>query len=235
MHDIRAIRDDAAVYARGWSSRGVADAEGVVAQILDLDTKLRVAQTSFQTAQARRNEASKLIGAAKAKKDEAGAQNLMAEVAALKGEIEQHSADEAMFATNLRNVLAALPNLAAPEVPEGEDEAGNVEVRRWRDRSAVPAGKINATPKDHVALGEALGMMDFEAAARMSGSRFVVLKQELARAGAGARPIHARFADRGARLYRGEPAAAGERRGAVRDGAIAEVRAGFIFDQRYRC
>jgi len=159
----------------------VDDAARKVAEILDLDQKLRAAQTAFQAAQARRNEASKLIGAAKAKKDEAGAAALMAEVAALKGEIEQHAADETKFAAALRDVLAALPNLAADDVPDGEDEAGNVEVRRWSDRSAPPAGKINATPKDHVALGEALGMMDFEAAARMSGSRFVVLKHDLAR------------------------------------------------------
>ena len=181
MHDIKAIRDDAAAYVAGWSSRGVSDAQGVVEKILELDRDLRAAQTSFQNAQARRNEASKQIGAAKSKKDEAGAQSLMAEVAALKGEIEQHSADETRLGAELKDVLAALPNLAAPDVPEGEDEAGNVEVRRWSDRSAVPAGKINATPKDHVALGEALGMMDFEAAARMSGSRFVVLKKDLAR------------------------------------------------------
>jgi seryl-tRNA synthetase len=181
MHDIKAIRDDAAAYASGWSSRGVADAEAVVANILDLDAKLRAAQTSFQAAQARRNEASKLIGAAKAQKDEAKAQGLMAEVATLKAEIEQHAADETKFAADLKDVLSALPNLAADDVPDGEDETGNVEVRRWSDRSAPPSGKINATPKDHVALGEALGMMDFEAAARMSGSRFVVLKQNLAR------------------------------------------------------
>jgi seryl-tRNA synthetase len=181
MHDIKAIRDDASAYAAGWSSRGVSDAEGVVANILDLDAKLRAAQTSFQAAQARRNEASKLIGAAKAQKDEAKAQGLMAEVAALKGEIEQHAADETRLGAELKDVLAALPNLAAADVPDGEDEAGNVEVRRWSDRSAPPAGKINATPKDHVALGEALGMMDFEAAAKMSGARFVVLKGDLAR------------------------------------------------------
>jgi seryl-tRNA synthetase len=181
MHDIKAIRDDAAAYVSGWSSRGVSDAEGVVATILDLDARLRAAQTSFQAAQARRNEASKLIGAAKAQKDEAKAQGLMAEVATLKGEIEAHAADETKFAADLKDVLAALPNLAADDVPDGEDEAGNVEVRRWSDRSAPPAGKINATPKDHVVLGEALGMMDFEAAAKMSGARFVVLKGDLAR------------------------------------------------------
>ena len=181
MHDIRAIRETPDAYVRGWSSRGVADASAKVEEIVALDAKLRAAQTAFQAAQARRNEASKLIGAAKAKKDEAGAAALMAEVAALKESIEQHSAEETRFSGELRDALAALPNLAAEDVPDGADEAENVEVRRWSDRSAPPAGKINGTPKDHVALGEALGMMDFEAAARMSGARFVVLKHGLAR------------------------------------------------------
>ena len=181
MHDVRAIRETPDAYARGWSSRGVADAAAKVEEILALDQSLRAAQTAFQAAQAGRNEASKLIGAAKAKKDEARAAELMAEVAALKQTIEQHSAEEARLGGELRDVLAALPNLAAEDVPDGADEAANVEVRRWSDRSAPPAGKINATPKDHVALGEALGMMDFEAAAKMSGARFVVLKQGLAR------------------------------------------------------
>jgi seryl-tRNA synthetase len=181
MHDVKAIREAPDAYARAWSSRGVSAAEGKVQEILGLDADLRAAQTGFQTAQARRNEASKLIGAAKAKKDEARAADLMAEVAALKGEIEAASAEETRLAAALKDILAALPNLAAEDVPDGEDEAGNVEVRRWSDRAAVPAGKLNATPKDHVALGEALGMMDFEAASRMSGARFVVLKKDLAR------------------------------------------------------
>jgi seryl-tRNA synthetase len=181
MHDIRAIRETPDAYARGWSSRGVADAGVKVEEILALDQGLRAAQTAFQAAQAERNEKSKLIGAAKAKKDEARAAELMAEVAALKETIEQRSAEETDLGAKLREVLAALPNLAADDVPDGEDEAGNVEVRRWSDHSAPPAGKINATPNDHVALGEGLGMMDFEAAAKMSGARFVVLKQGLAR------------------------------------------------------
>jgi len=181
MHDIKAIRDDAPAYVAGWSSRGVSDAAGVTASILDLDGKLRAAQTSFQAAQARRNEASKLIGAAKAQKDEAKAQGLMAEVAALKGEIEQHAADETRLAAALKDILAALPNLAAEGVPEGEDETSNQpRGDAWGDAKALPAGRLNLA-KDHVELGEALGMMDFEAAARMSGSRFVVLKKDLAR------------------------------------------------------
>jgi seryl-tRNA synthetase len=80
----------------------------------------------------------------------------------------------------LKDLLSALPNIPAPEVPKGEDEAGNVEVRRWGDASKLPAGRLN-NPKDHVDLGAALGGMDFEAAARMSGARFVVLKSQIAR------------------------------------------------------
>jgi seryl-tRNA synthetase len=180
MHDIRALRDDPAAYARGWSSRGVADADKVVEALLTADRGLRAAQTAFQEAQARRNEASKLIGQAKAKKDEAEAQRLMAEVESLKGAIAGHADAEKRLGDALRDKLAELPNLAASEVPDGADEHDNVEVGKWGDPSKVAAARLNA-PKDHVDLGEALGMMDFEAAARMSGARFVVLRSGLAR------------------------------------------------------
>ncbi|MFV4649195.1 serine--tRNA ligase, partial [Mycobacterium tuberculosis] len=96
-------------------------------------------------------------------------------------EIERAHHIEGEAGNALKARLAALPNIAEPEVPDGEDESGNVEVDRWSDRAAVPAGRLNATPKDHVDLGAALGMMDFEAAAKMSGARFVVLKSQLAR------------------------------------------------------
>jgi seryl-tRNA synthetase len=182
MHDIKAIRDDEdGRYVKGWLSRGVKDAGEQVQAILKLDADLRAAQTSFQTAQAKRNDLSKQIGQAKAQKDEARAGALMADVEALKAEIERAHAAEGKAGNDLKDKLAALPNLAADDVPDGEDEAGNVEVGRWSDRSRVPAGRLNATPRDHVDLGAALGMMDFEAAARMSGSRFVVLKSRLAR------------------------------------------------------
>ena len=175
MHDVKAIREDPGAYARAWASRGMAESEGLVAEILDADRRLRAAQTALQAAQSRRNEASKLIGAAKAKKDEARAVELMAEVEALKAEMARQGEEEGALATALRARLAELPNLPASDVPEGEDEHGNVEVRRWGDPPEI------AAPKDHVTLGEGLGLMDFEAAARMSGSRFVALKGELAR------------------------------------------------------
>jgi seryl-tRNA synthetase len=175
MHDVRAIREDPQAYVQGWSARGVAGAAETVGEILKLDAELRAVQTALQDAQARRNEASKLIGQAKARKDEDEAQRLMHEVEALKEAIATRFDSEGLLGTRLRDTLAALPNLAAADVPVGEDEEGNVEQRRWGEPFAI------ATPKDHVELGEALGLMDFEAASRMSGSRFVVLEGQLAR------------------------------------------------------
>jgi len=175
MHDIRAIRDNPGAYERGWSSRGLEDAAGRVAEILKLDGELRAVQTALQEAQARRNEASKLIGQAKAKKDEAEAQRLMSEVEALKGQIAARFEDEGRLGNALRDLLAALPNMPAEDAPPGPDEDANVEVRRWGEPFAI------TDPKDHVTLGEALGMMDFEAASRMSGARFVALRRDLAR------------------------------------------------------
>ncbi len=172
MHDIKAIRDNPAAFDAAWGSKGLSPQ---TPPILALDAELRAAQTAQQAAQSRRNEASKLIGAAKAAKDEAAASSLMAEVDQLKAVIAEQTEIEKAAGEALRDLLAALPNLPAEDVPPGEDETGNVEVRRWGEPFAI------ASPKDHVDLGEALGLMDFEAAARMSGSRFVVLKGQVAR------------------------------------------------------
>ncbi|MDZ4317369.1 MAG: serine--tRNA ligase, partial [Phenylobacterium sp.] len=175
MHDIRAIRENPQVYVAGWSSRGVDEADGLVADILRLDAELRHAQTTGQDALAKRNAASKLIGAAMGRKDMDEADRLKAEVEALKGDIAAAAEVEARVGKELRDLLAAQKNLAAEDVPDGEDEAGNLEVSRWgTPREGGPA-------KDHADLGEALGMLDFEAAARMSGARFAVLKGQLAR------------------------------------------------------
>jgi seryl-tRNA synthetase len=177
MHDIKAIRENPAAFETAWSAKG---RSGAADEAVKLDAHLRAAQTTLQEAQAKRNESSKLIGQAKAKKDEAEAARLMAEVEALKGVMTSAAEDEALVGGQLRDLLAALPNIPAADVPAGEDEAGNVEVRRWGDASKLPAGRLN-NPKDHVDLGAALGGMDFEAAARMSGARFVVLKKQIAR------------------------------------------------------
>ncbi len=177
MHDIRALRENPSIYDAGWARRGLPPS---AQKILDLDAKLRTALTAKQEAEAQRNAASKSIGQAKAKKDDAEAERLMTQVAALKQRIEDTGADEAKWQKERDDLLAALPNLPATDVPEGADEHGNIEVRRWyrRDGGDPPNVELSA---DHVALGEALGMMDFEAAARMSGSRFVALRGQLAR------------------------------------------------------
>ena len=175
MHDIRAIRENPQGYVAGWASRGVDQADGLVADILRLDGELRRAQTTGQDALSKRNAASKLIGAAMGRKDMAEADRLKAEVEALKGEIAAAAEVEASVGKELRDLLAAQKNLAAEDVPDGEDEAGNVEVSAWGEpRRTGPA-------KDHADLGEALGLLDFEAAAKMSGARFAVLKGQLAR------------------------------------------------------
>jgi seryl-tRNA synthetase len=177
MHDIKAIRDNPEAFDAAWSAKG---RSGVTAEAVKLDTQLRAAQTALQEAQAKRNESSKLIGQAKAKKDEAEAARLMAEVEALKSVMATASEEETLVGGKLKDLLASLPNIPAADVPAGEDESGNVEKRVWGDAAKLPAGRLNA-PKDHVDLGAALGGMDFEAAARMSGARFVVLKKEVAR------------------------------------------------------
>jgi seryl-tRNA synthetase len=129
----------------------------------------------LQAAQARRNEASKEIGKAKAAQNDAAAEKLRAEVEECKFAISVHANEEAGLMAALDQLLTALPNLPASDVPAGHDETGNVEIRRWGEPAHL------SSPKDHVDLGANLGLMDFEAAARMSGSRFVVLKGELAR------------------------------------------------------
>jgi seryl-tRNA synthetase len=173
MHDIKSIRDDPQAFDEGLKRRGLAPMSG---EILRRDMELRALLTRLQQVQARRNEASKLIGQAKAKKDEAQAGSLMAEVAGLKEEIQKGEEEERTLQARLHDFLAAIPNLPAEDVPVGSDESANVELRRWGERPGM-----NFKPKEHFELGEKLGQMDFEAAARMSGARFVVLKNQLAR------------------------------------------------------
>ncbi len=172
MHDIRAIRETPELYEKAWAAKG---RSGAAAEAIEIDTRLRAAKTALETAQSRRNEASKLIGQAKAKKDEAEAQRLMAEVEAVKSVLAEQAEVERAAADELQNLLAQLPNVPLPDVPLGESEHDNVEVRRWGEPFGI------ANPKDHVDLGERLGLIDFEAAARMSGARFVVLKGQIAR------------------------------------------------------
>jgi seryl-tRNA synthetase len=172
MHDIRAIRDDPAAFDTGLAKRGLGPQS---AGLLQLDEERRARIADAQALQTRRNEASKEIGKAKAAKDEASAQTLMAEVAGIKEGMAELEASAAAAAAALDQALAALPNLPAADVPEGADEAGNVELKRWGDPRAFAF-----TPRDHADLGPALGL-DFEAGARLSGARFTVLRGGAAR------------------------------------------------------
>jgi len=133
-------------------------------------------QTALQEAQKKRNDASKLVGKAKGSGDEAEATRLMGDVADLKTQIQDNETRDRTLGEELHTLLAGLPNIPAADVPDGLSEDDNVELRRWGNKPA-----FDFAPKDHVDLGEALGLMDFEAAARMSGARFVVLKGVLAR------------------------------------------------------
>lgn len=173
MHDIRAIRDDPDAFDRGLGRRGL---PALAASLLALDEGRRAIITRLQMAKERRNAASKEIGAAKAQKDEARAQALMAEVASLKGDIAAGEDAERKVEAELHEALAGIPNLPVAEVPDGVDEHGNVERHRWGSPR-----HFNYQPKQHFELGEALGLMDFETAAKISGARFVVLKGQLAR------------------------------------------------------
>ena len=173
MHDIKSIRENAAHFDAGLKRRGL---EPLSASLLAIDEKRRAAILKSEQAQARRNAASKEIGEAKKAKDETRAASLMAEVAELKTtmpelELVAKSADEQLF-----TALAAIPNLPLDEVPDGVDEHGNVQHHVF----GAARGYAFA-PKAHDDLGAALGFMDFEAAAKLSGARFVVLKKGLAR------------------------------------------------------
>jgi seryl-tRNA synthetase len=172
MHDIKAIRDDPGAFDRAWASRGLV---AQTAELLRLDEQLRAALTALQAAQSRRNEVAKLVGQAKAKQDDGGANALIEEAERLRYRIAVLEQEAGAAKAELELRLVALPNLPASEVPLGADEHANVEVRRFGEPYEFE------NPKDHVDLGAGLGMMDFEAAARMSGARFVVLRKELAR------------------------------------------------------
>jgi seryl-tRNA synthetase len=182
MHDIKQIRENRDIFVAGLARRAsVFDGktpDEAAAAILDLDNRWRAATAAFERHRARQNEASRAIGQAKAKKDEAGAAALLAEVAGLKDAIQKDEAEQRELEEQLKKTLSVLPNLPAADVPDGPDEAFNKEVET-RKFGAPPT--MNFKPKEHYDLGEALGLMDFERAAKVSGARFVYLKGALAR------------------------------------------------------
>jgi len=174
VFDIKWIRDNAQAFDEGLKRRGLSEPKA--ADLIALDDKRRVTLTTLQEAQSRRNAASKEIGKAKGAKDEATASKLMAEVAALKDQIAKGEEDERKLDAEIKAALEVIPNLPREDVPLGTDEKDNVEVRK-----VGTPGKFDFAPKQHFEIGEALGLMDFEAAQKISGARFVVLKGALAR------------------------------------------------------
>jgi seryl-tRNA synthetase len=177
VFDVKAIRDNPAWFDGGLKRRGLAS-EFSSAKVLALDDQRKKVVTDLQDLQGRRNTASKEIGKAKGAKDEALAAKLMAEVAGLKDKIAAGEAQEKALDKEIEEYLAVIPNIPLDAVPFGEDEKGNVEVRRVGD---PPKYAFTNKPKQHFELGEALGMMDFETAQKVSGARFVYLKGGLAR------------------------------------------------------
>ena len=173
MYDIKWIRENPDAFDRGLKRRGL---EPLSKRLLALDERRRAAITKFEQAQARRNAASKEIGDAKKAKDEARANTLMAEVNELKVTLPALEEEQKTLGAELDKELAQIPNMPLDDVPDGADANGNLEhhvVSKKRDYAFKP--------KQHFELGEALGMMDFELAAKLSGARFVVLQKGLAR------------------------------------------------------
>jgi seryl-tRNA synthetase len=173
MHDIKAIRDNPTAFDAGLARRGLA---GLSASLLALDEQKRQIMQKLQDAQSRRNSLSKEIGAAMGKKNVVLADQLKAEVAGLKDAITSGEEQERIVAAQLHDQMAVIPNIPMADVPDGKDEHGNVEVRRWGTKP-----ELAFEPQQHFDIGEGLGQMDFDLAAKLSGARFVVLRGALAR------------------------------------------------------
>ncbi len=171
MHDIRFIRDNPTAFDAALARRGL---ESSAATILDIDAQRRALQAQLQEMQSRRNSASKEIGARKAKGEDADA--LIAEVNDIKKQMPELEAREGELATQLDGMLLELPNILDNSVPDGADEDDNELIRSWGE---IP--QFDFTPRDHVAIGEGLGQMDFALGAKVAGARFVVLQGQLAK------------------------------------------------------
>ncbi|WP_375204144.1 serine--tRNA ligase [Hyphococcus sp.] len=176
MFDIRYIRENPDAFDAGLARRGLSPRAG---EILALDEEARKFTHALNEMQEKRNAASKQIGQAKAKGDEAEFNRLREEVESIKNQMPVAEEQQKKYQNQIRDILSGIPNIPADDVPEGEDEAANVEIRKWPESENGPKRLNDA--KEHFDLGEALGQMDFETAAKMSGARFVLLKGQLAR------------------------------------------------------
>ena len=172
MFDMKFIRETPDAFDAGLARRGLAPRAG---EVVALDEEARKFTHTLNELQARRNAASKEIGQAKAKGDEARFNELRAEVEDIKQQIPAAEAAKEKALEQINEILSGLPNLPVDDVPIGEDEDANVEVRKWGEPATINSAR------EHFDLGEALGQMDFETAVKMSGSRFVLLKGQLAR------------------------------------------------------
>ena len=172
MHDLKSIRENPSAFDAGLARRGAAAAS---AEILALDERRRAVLSELQEGQARRNEASKAIGAAMGKGDTATAEALKAEVGALKEKLPLLEEQERAVSTELDALLASIPNLPFDDVPDGADEKDNVEVARWGDPRA-----FDFEPKDHSEIGPPL-VLDFETGVAISGARFTFMRGAMAR------------------------------------------------------
>jgi seryl-tRNA synthetase len=173
MFDLKLIRENPDDFDRDMGRRGLEPQSG---HILDLDRRHRTAQTALQDMQNRRNAASKEIGQKMKAGEREAADELKNEVAALKEKMAETEEEQRRLGEELDILLSTLPNRPAPDVPDGEDEAANVRVRSW----GTPTS-FDFAPKQHFELGEDLGLMDFDAAAKLAGSRFVVMRGQVAR------------------------------------------------------
>ncbi len=172
MHDLKLIRENPEQFDTALARRG---AEPVAAKIVALDERRRALLTELQDGQARRNDASKAIGAAKGKGDEAAASVLMAEVAGLKDRLPQLEEQERTLGEELHNLLAALPNLPFDDVPDGADENDNVELSKWGEKPV-----FDFAAREHSDIGPPLGL-DFETGVAMAGARFTFMRGQMAR------------------------------------------------------
>jgi seryl-tRNA synthetase len=173
MHDIKAIRDNPEAFDAGLARRGLSAMSPL---LMDIDRHKRDVQNKLQDLLSRRNTLSKDVGEAMKKGEKEKAEAIKSEVAGLKDALAANEDLERQLTAKLNDALAAIPNIPYDEVPDGTDEHGNVEVRRWGN----PPGH-NFEPRQHFDVGETLKMMDFETAAKISGARFVVTKGPLAK------------------------------------------------------
>ncbi|MCL4161218.1 UNVERIFIED_CONTAM: hypothetical protein GTU68_035660 [Idotea baltica] len=171
MFDIKAIRENSDLFDNAWARRGI---DPQSAALLSIDAELRTKHTELQECQSRRNEASKLIGMLKSKGEDAS--DVMREVGELKTRMSTLEDDVRTLTESLTERLSKIDNIPDADVPDGKGEEDNVEVRKWGE---IPSFDFEA--KQHFDLGEALGQMDFDTAANISGARFVILRSDLAK------------------------------------------------------